>query len=399
MSPQELESWLTRSGYGTVIPGMDMAQRVDLAVRIVYDPNPGKRPGGAARSHPVISKEKAFEKANPTEDEVRKYVEDYVVTTTVYRNGFSTNMKIFSIDALPSYYLELTSFTEKRERVERQVPYNGQPTPHGVPPSIEDMEFHFSSVYTPETKERDIPFTHENIICHMCNGRGDVICPRCHGTRRTTCFICHGSGRTYRTEYHTEYRSGRSVQASRQVVETCFTCHGCGHVPCSHCGASGRVRCDLCQGRCRLLRWFVCVVTWGVPRSREVINPAADHARRIKGIDEDDILPTSTIEGGSGPMVWEEEGALLRVARPDGPRLSEEVQAAAARLLAPWQAGHLSGAFLICQKLQIKGVPVYIVEYEHSGGDKKKLYITGLERTITCHGYPRSWFCFMACCY
>jgi hypothetical protein len=47
----------------------------------------------------------------------------------------------------------------------------------------------------------------------------------------------------------------------------------------------------------------------------------------------------------------------------------------------------ISSCLLSFLPWQVKGVPVYIVEYEHSGGDKKKLYITGLERTITVRDY------------
>lgn len=129
--------------------------------------------------------------------------------------------------------------------------------------------------------------------CPSCHGAKITqrSCEKCHGNRVLVCHACQGRGQvlkkksfflgeTYAESYHCSGKrqiSCTSCSGKGNRETSCPTCHGTGAAGgCSKCGGKGEIPCAGCGGRGRV------APNWSRERIRDEIETRKDQITELK---------------------------------------------------------------------------------------------------------------------
>eukprot|EP00007_Cunea_sp_BSH-02190019_P007473 CAMPEP_0174230438 /NCGR_PEP_ID=MMETSP0417-20130205/1211_1 /TAXON_ID=242541 /ORGANISM="Mayorella sp, Strain BSH-02190019" /LENGTH=339 /DNA_ID=CAMNT_0015308133 /DNA_START=117 /DNA_END=1136 /DNA_ORIENTATION=+ len=313
-----------------------------------------------APSAPVLSSTSELSRARApddfvdlTADEAMGALERHAKERFCLRSNVTHEFIVVGIDTASAVHLIFEASTEQRATKAVHVPHLGGPVdgPHnGPPPAPWEIHAVPNSLFCNEKRQLEVPHTSTVLDCFDCARRGTVTCKSCTGNGRTRCPHCYGKG--------TLAQGGR-----------CVYCHGRGNVECTPCRGDGFVQCATCAGNGLVRRYAGLDITWKLNKLERIIGE--------KGV------PERLIRNVSGVTLFQEEDAMLA---PIDHIPDASINSAANELMA--RGSCPPDERLLRQRMMIRAVPVYRVQYRWKDDRLRTAWVYGTERRVYEKDFP-----------
>uniref|UniRef100_A0A3B3D850 Uncharacterized protein n=1 Tax=Oryzias melastigma TaxID=30732 RepID=A0A3B3D850_ORYME len=287
-----------------------------------------------------------------TEDEAREALESFVSDNCCYGSDPVKEGVITNMEPCNTFRYRLETFTEYRSSEQARKPHEGEVADFYTQPAPQPWEVQATPTkfFTDEKKEIRVPFTSTVQVVKL------------------TSFKLHQRAVQYLLTHSfiPPVRRGGCGQS-------------CDHLPvhrCGSCSGTGQKKCELCDGKCRLLSYIKLKVEW------------TNHVDNLV-VQDQSGLKSDCLQSVSGKELFKNSGfmAYPLLGFPN-PAISD----ASERLTREHQSKYAQNSRILQQRQTVELIPVTKVNYKWKD-HAYSFIVYGSERKVQADDYPDSCVC------